>query len=184
MAKRTLSTEGAVDIAVRLVDERGPAGLTLSAVAAEAGVATPSLYKHVSNLAELRALVSARVVAEIADRVGAAAIGRAADDAIRACMHAWRDYVKERPHRYAAMIQHPEPHTNSAGERLLDIVFGALRAYGLDAADTVHATRCVRAAVHGFTVLEAEGGFGLPENLDDSFDLMIAMVIAGLRART
>ena len=182
MGRGTLSTDAVVDVAMRLVDEAGPAALTLSKVAAEAGVATPSLYKHVRNLAELRALVSARVIDEIADRAGKAVLGRSADDAIRACMTAWRGYVKDHPHRYASLVQRPEPRTVEAGERLLEIVFATLRDYGLDEAGTVHATRCVRAAVHGFAVLEAEGGFGLPERLDDSFDLMVQMVIAGLRA--
>jgi AcrR family transcriptional regulator len=183
MARGTLTTDAVVDITVRLIDEHGPADLTLSKVAAAAGVATPSLYKHVRGLAELRSLVSARIIEEIAERVGAAVLGRAGDDAVRACMTAWRGYAQDHPHRYAAMIQRPEEQAAKAGERLLNIVSATLHEYRLDPTDTIHAVRCLRAALHGFAVLEAEGGFGLPQDLGDSFELMIEMVIAGLRSR-
>ncbi|NUT08868.1 MAG: helix-turn-helix transcriptional regulator, partial [Nonomuraea sp.] len=79
MARAALSQEAVVDLAVREVDEGGPEALTLSAVAARAGVATPSLYKHVRNLAELRELMSARIADEISDELGRAVLGRSGD---------------------------------------------------------------------------------------------------------
>ncbi|MGP3963448.1 TetR/AcrR family transcriptional regulator [Nonomuraea sp. 3N208] len=182
MARAALSAEAIVDIALRIVDEGGPAALTLSAVAGRAGVASPSLYKHVRNLAELRALVSARIMNEIADQAGEAVLGRSADEAVRALMTAWRQYVRRRPNRYAALIQSPEPHTVEAGTRLITIMSATLRAYGIQDSAAIHAARCLRAAVHGFAVLEAEGAFGLPENLDESYELLIHMMITGLHA--
>jgi AcrR family transcriptional regulator len=170
-----------VDVALRLVDEEGPAALTLAAVASRAGVATPSLYKHVRNLAELRALLSARIMDEMNARLSGAVLGRSADEAVRALMLAWRDFVREHPHRYAALDQAPDPLMAQAGERLVDIMLAALRAYGLEDSDAIHSARCLRAAVHGFAVLEVENGFQLPEKLDESYDLLVHMVIAGLR---
>jgi AcrR family transcriptional regulator len=172
-----------VDIALRLVDEEGPAALTLAAVAARAGVATPSLYKHVRNLAELRALMSVRILDELAEQCGEAVLGRSADEAIRALMTAWRDYVRGHPRRYSALNQAPEPMVAEAGERLVGIMLAALRAYGLADSEAIHAARCLRAAVHGFAVLEAENGFQRPEKLDESYDLLIHMVVTGLRTR-
>ncbi|MFC4122474.1 TetR/AcrR family transcriptional regulator [Nonomuraea zeae] len=177
-----LSADAIVDLALSIVDEDGSAALTLSAVATAAGVAPPSLYKHVRNLAELRALVSARVMSELADQAGEAVLGRSADEAVRALMTAWRAYVRRCPNRYAALIQSPEPHTAEPGERLLAILFATLRAYGMEDSAAIHAARCLRAVAHGFAVLETEGAFGLPENLEESYDLLIHMVIAGLRA--
>ncbi|MBE9940881.1 TetR family transcriptional regulator, partial [Cellulosimicrobium cellulans] len=57
MARVGLSHDAVVRIALDLVDAGGPTGfadLTLAKVAAQAGVATPSLYKHVGSLAALR----------------------------------------------------------------------------------------------------------------------------------
>ncbi|WP_425586367.1 TetR-like C-terminal domain-containing protein [Streptomyces sannanensis] len=52
-----------------------------------------------------------------------------------------------------------------------------LRHGGLSAADPTRPAACAR-AVHGFAVLEAEGAFGLPENSNESYDLLIHMMIA------
>ncbi|MEF3113623.1 TetR/AcrR family transcriptional regulator [Streptomyces chrestomyceticus] len=182
MARAALSTSAVVDLAIEVLDEGGPEALTLSAVSGRAGVTTPSLYKHVYSLAELRALVSARVMNDIADRAGHAVLGRSADEAIRAFMTAWRHYARQHPHRYSAVLQSPDPRTAEAGTRLVDIITAALRAYGLEDSAAIHAARCLRAAVHGFAVLEAQDAFGLPENLDDSYELLIRMTVAGLRA--
>ncbi|MFF4177992.1 TetR/AcrR family transcriptional regulator [Streptomyces sp. NPDC001750] len=182
MARAALSADAVVDVALRIIDEGSPTALTLSAVAGRTGVATPSLYKHVRNLAELRDLLSARIINEIADQVGEAVLGRSADEAIRALMSAWRDYASAHPHRYAALVQSPEPRTAEAGTRLIKIVLATLRAYGMEDSAAIHATRCLRAVVHGFATLESEGAFGLPEKLDESYDLLIHMVITGLRS--
>jgi AcrR family transcriptional regulator len=181
VARAALSADAVVEVALRLVDEEGAAALTLAAVASRAGVATPSLYKHVRNLAELRALLSRRIMVELAERIGGAVLGRSADEAVRALMTAWRDYVLEHPQRYSALGQAPEPLVAQAGERLVDIMLAALRGYGLEDAEAIHSVRCLRAAVHGFAVLEIERAFQRPEGLHETFDLLVHMVVAGLR---
>jgi AcrR family transcriptional regulator len=57
-----LTTEAVVTLALEVVDESGPEALTLAKVAERAGVAAPSLYKHVKGLADLRRLIDLRVV--------------------------------------------------------------------------------------------------------------------------
>jgi len=183
MPRVGLSPAGVVDAAIEIVDGEGPAALTLSAVAGVAGVATPSLYKHVRNLAELRQLVTLRVLEELTERLGDAALGRAGDDAVRAVMRAYRSYVVDHPGRYASMEQAPEsePRIEAAAERLLGIILAVLRGYDLEGPALIHAARCMRSSVHGFAVLEAAGGFGRPEDLEESYELLIRMVIGGLR---
>ncbi|WP_084265065.1 TetR/AcrR family transcriptional regulator [Actinomadura macra] len=182
MPRAGLSPDAVVDAAIAIVDAEGPGALTLAAVAGRAGVATPSLYKHVRNLAELRLLMTVRVMEELTERLGEAALGRSGDDAVRAVMRAYRSYVMEHPARYASMEQSAEPieRIDAAGERLLGIILAVLRGYDLEGSALIHAARCLRSAVHGFAVLEAAGGFGLPEDLETSYELLITMVTGGL----
>jgi AcrR family transcriptional regulator len=182
MPRAGLSPDAVVDAAIAVVDAGGPGALTLAAVAGRAGVATPSLYKHVRNLAELRQLVTARILEELADRLGNAAMGRSRDDAVAALMRAYRGYVVEHPSRYASMEQSAErrPGGDAAAERVLDVIYAALRGYDLDGPDLVHAARCLRSAVHGFAVLEAAGGFGLPADLEASYERLITVLTSGL----
>ncbi|PRX98866.1 TetR-like C-terminal domain-containing protein [Allonocardiopsis opalescens] len=184
MPRAGLSPAAVVDAALAVLDGGGPDALTLAAVAKRTGVAVPSLYKHVRSLGELRVLVGARLVEDLAERLGAAVMGLSRDDAVAALMRATRAYVREHPHRYAAMPLDPlhEPAQAEAGQRLMEVFLAVLRGYGLHGADAVHATRRLRAAVHGFTSLELAGGFGLPEDLDDSYQRLIAMVTASLPA--
>jgi AcrR family transcriptional regulator len=183
MPRAGLSAPAVVDAALAVVDEKGVDALTLAAVAQRTGVAAPSLYKHVAGLDELRTLLAARVLDDMADHFTRAVLGRSGDDAVIALLHAYRDYVRQHPARYAAMPLDPlhDPALAAPGGKLLDVVLAALRAYGLTGSDAIHATRCLRAVAHGFSSLEAGGGFGLPEDLDQTYDHLVAAVISTMR---
>jgi AcrR family transcriptional regulator len=184
MPRVGLSTTAVIDAALALADEEGPDAVTLAALAARTGVAAPSLYKHVQGLAELRQLMGLRVLEEMTERVGAAAVGRGRDEAVAAIMKAWRGYAVRHPHRYALLPPDPlgDPVLAEAGQRLMGVILAVLAGYGLRGAAAVHATRCLRAAAHGFASLEAAGGFGLPQSLSTSYEQLIQMVTASLAA--
>jgi hypothetical protein len=52
-------------------------------------------------------------------------------------------------------------------------VLAVLAGYRLAGDDAVDAARALRAALHGFVVLEAGGGFGLPVDVDRSYARMV-----------
>lgn len=185
MPRVGLSTAAVVDAALALVDDQGLDALTLAAVAGSAGVAAPSLYKHVGSLAELRQRMSVRVMEEMTERFTAVAMGRSGDDAVAALMRAYRAYAVAHPARYAMLAPDPlhDPALAAAGARLLDVFLAVLRGYGQEGSAAVHTTRCMRAAVHGFASLETSGGFGLTEDLDESYERLIQMVLATLPGR-
>lgn len=182
MPRAGLSTGVVVAEAARLADEVGLHALTLAMVAKRFGVALPSLYKHVAGLDALLWKVSALATADLADEVVAAAAGRARGDAVRAVAAAYRVYAHRHPGRYPATQRVPDPADPAhvaAGERLVETVFAILRGYGLSGDDLVDAARTVRSALHGFVTLENGGGFGLPRDLDRSFDRLVAALELG-----
>ncbi|MFD0276252.1 TetR/AcrR family transcriptional regulator [Kitasatospora sp. NPDC127111] len=184
MPRVGLTPEQVVGHALALIDEQGPEALTLAAVAARAGVATPSLYKHVSGgLAELRRLVAVRVTEELADRLAGAALGRGGDDAVAAVLRAYHGYATEYPHRYNALPQAPQPddELTRAATRLVGVIIAVLRAYGLDGSEAIHAARAVRSVAHGFASLSIGGAFQLAEDLGDTQDRLITVLTHGLR---
>jgi AcrR family transcriptional regulator len=182
MPRAGLSAPVVVDAALGLLDAHGLSGMTLAAVAARVGVAAPSLYKHVDSVGELQTLVAQRVLDEMTDRFATAVIGYTRDDAITRLLHAYRSYVSKYPARYAAVPLDPlsEPALRAPATRLLDIFIAVLRGYGLTGPAAIHATRCLRAMAHGFTSLEVAGGFGLAENIDETYDQLIRLCLAGL----
>jgi len=50
-------------------------------------------------------------------------------------------------------------------------------------ADAIHAARAVRSALHGFVSLEAAGGFGLSEDVDESYARLVGLLDRGLGGR-
>ncbi|MFS8100556.1 WHG domain-containing protein [Lentzea alba] len=180
-----LTTAKVVDAALDLVDEQGVEGLTLAAVATRTGVATPSLYKHVASLGELRGHVGVRVLEEMTGRFTEAVLGLAGDQAVEALMHAYRAYVQEHPKRYGAAPMDPlhDDQQREAGMRLMEVMLATLRSYGLEGSEAIHATRRLRVIVHGFASIESNGGFGLPEGLDDTYDQLVRMYLNDLRGQ-
>jgi AcrR family transcriptional regulator len=179
-----LSTTSVVEAALELIDESGPGALTLAAVARRTGVATPSLYKHVSSLDALQQKVSARVTAELANVLANAIGGRSGEDAVRSLAHAYRDYALSHPGRYPLTQRVPDPRDPehlAASERAVQAVFAALRGYGLAGDDAIDATRMSRSALHGFVSLEIDDGFGLPQDVGHSFECLVSALNVSLR---
>jgi AcrR family transcriptional regulator len=180
-----LSKDAVVEVALAIVDEQGAEALTLSGIAGRVGVASPSLYKHIGSLAQLRTLISARVLEELTVVLTTAAVGRGDDDAVAATMRAFRAYVVAHPARYAALSPDPlhDPALAQAGQKMIDVFIAILRGYGLTPSNAIHAVRRARVIVHGFATIEAAGGFGLAEDADETYEQLIAMYLRSLPRR-
>ncbi|OJF10525.1 TetR family transcriptional regulator [Couchioplanes caeruleus subsp. caeruleus] len=169
-----------VAAAAALADDAGLDNVTMSLLAERLGVRTPSLYKHVSSLADLHRRIAALALTELGDTLRDALQGRSGRPALAAAACAIRAYVVEHPGRYATTIRldaaSPDDPVAAAGARVLDSLSAVLAGYRLDPADTVHALRLLRSLFHGFAVLEAAGGFEMDTDVDDSFDWLIGFV--------
>lgn len=189
MPRAGLNREVVTVAALRLVDEAGVNGLaelSLSSLAASVGVAVPSLYKHVDSLADLRRGVAVASVRELTARLRAAAEAREGPDALRAMATGIREYAHEKPGRYLA-LQHAADLTEPAdaelarvSAELLVVLAAVLRAFELPPEREIDGIRMLRSALHGFIMLELTGGFGLPDDLDRSFEVLVATVIVGV----
>lgn len=204
MPRAGLSPRAVVDIALDVIDDGGPSGwadLGLSAVAHRAGVAVPSLYKHVDGLPALRSAVAARCVEDLtaamtnAVTVAGPVTGPAGTDAagellrttltgaeaVRALAVAIRSYALTHPGRYRAVQGAETAALGPASAGPVDLVARAVRELGLPPDRWVDQVRAVRAAVHGFVELELGGGFGLPEDTEASFRYLVETLVTGLR---
>jgi AcrR family transcriptional regulator len=181
MPRAGLDTDAVVAAAAALADAQGLDRLTLAQLAAALGIRTPSLYAHVDGLPDLRARMGARGAREFAGELQVAAAGRSGVDALRAVAAAYRAYAHAHPGSYAAMQAASDREENqAAGAAVVATILAILDAYGLEGDEAIHAVRAVRSALHGFVVLEREGGFGIPLSLDESFATLVGMIDAGL----
>jgi AcrR family transcriptional regulator len=182
-----LSTEDVVTAAAELADEVGFQDLTMGQLAQRLGVRTPSLYKHVDDLADLRHRIATRAMTELGESIRDALQGRSGFDALSALLTATRAYVAAHPGRYAATIGAEftgaaDP-LLAASARVIDSLAAVLRGYGITDAEMDHAIRTLRCTIHGFAVLQAAGGFQWSGDPDDTFAWMTGFIDRGLRGR-
>ena len=187
MPRAGLTQDRVVAAAEALVDAgQGRDGdLSLAALAAGLDVRVPSLYKHVDGLEALRRLVAIRAKAELGTVMATAAVGVARDDAVIALARAYRGWAVEHPGRYALTQRPPlagDAEDEAVSARTVAVVVDVLAGYGLTGDAAIDATRSLRSAIHGFVTLEAAGGFGLPRDVDRSFDWFIEALTRALAA--
>ena len=185
MPRAGLSAERVVERAAQIVDEHGLEELSLSRLAADLGVAPPSLYKHVSGMSDLVRGVSVRAVDELADRLAASVMGLA----LRALADAYRGFAHAHPGLYP-MTQVPAEASDgslsslrsSAAQRTVDIVTAALGGYRIPEDRIIDAVRMTRASLHGFVDIEVHGGFAMNAPIDVSFATLVDSLDAALVA--
>jgi AcrR family transcriptional regulator len=181
-----LSSEDVVAVAAALADEAGFRELTMGLLAERLGVRTPSLYKHVADLADLRHRVAALAVTELGEAVRDALQGKSGLDALTALLTTVRGYVTEHPGRYTATVgaefTGPDDPLLTATSRILGSIAAVLRGYGISDAEMVDAIRTIRCTIHGYAVLQAADGFQWSGDPGKTFDWMTRFIDGGLRA--
>ncbi|HEX6024333.1 MAG TPA: TetR-like C-terminal domain-containing protein [Solirubrobacter sp.] len=181
MPRAGLTPERIAATAAEVADAVGLERLTLAAVAQRLGVSGPAIYKHRAGLDELQRDVAVLAVRELTAELSAATVGRAGRDALHALADAYRAYAKRHPGRIAASVRAPsDPEHIAASDAALAVLNGVLRGYGLE--NDVDALRTLRAGLHGFVVLELAGGFGLPRDVDATYERYVDALDAGLRS--
>jgi AcrR family transcriptional regulator len=182
--KLGLQRERVIATAAALADHEGLEAVTLARVASELGVRSPSLYSHVDGLAGLRRAIALDGAARMGTTISDAVRDRTGVDALTELAHAYRRFAHEHPGIYAAMLPTPslddDEEAYAAFAVPVETIAEVLTVIGVAASDTVDMVRSLRSALHGFVSLEAAGGFGLPQDIDRSFEALVAVVIAGI----
>ncbi len=179
--KAGIDYDSVIASATRIADRDGLDAATPSAVAADLGIRTPSLYYHVDGAAGLRralALHSAGLLTEYFEGAVAGAEGGAR---LRAIATAYRRFAVDHPGLHAALLPAPVPGEDDelyeAMAAPVAIVATGAASNGLPDEDAIHLIRALRAMLFGFVELEARGGFGLPVDIDRSFDVAVDLIV-------
>jgi AcrR family transcriptional regulator len=176
VARAGLSELVVIEEAERLIDEVGLPRLRQADLAARLGVRQPSLYKHIQSSDGLVRSIAIRAKNELAYVLARAAVGRERADALNSISNAYRAWALEHPGRYATLqnaVTAGDIEGEAASLSVLQVVTDVLAGYELADDDAIDAARMLRSALHGFITLESSGGFGLPVNIDRSFQRLV-----------
>ncbi len=154
-----------------ILEQNGPSGLTMQAVAERVGVRAPSLYKRIRDRDALHAAVAAASIDALTDRLSAGG------DDLTSLAGAYRRFAHEHPEGFRLMFtaSAPEESLHRSSEPVLracEVLVGPDHA--LDAA------RLFTAWATGFLQMELAGAFRLGGDVDQAFDYATRHIIAGL----
>jgi AcrR family transcriptional regulator len=189
MARRVgLDLDEVVDTAARIADAGGLDVMTLSDVARRLGIKTPSLYAHVDGREGLTRQLARRGAEDLTARLVTAAAGRSGIDAITAICDEYRDFARDHRGLYAAIQiaigRDEDLATHQAQAEVVSVVAEVIRSLGIAEDELIPTIRGLRSLLHGFVTLETNQGFGRSEDLDDSFDRLVQIYIAGIAAHS
>ncbi|MGN0962372.1 MAG: TetR/AcrR family transcriptional regulator [Clostridia bacterium] len=182
--KAGLTKKTIVETAARMADTKGLAHVTLKELAAELGVKSPSLYKHIpGGLSEIYEELMVYGWRCVDNDLARAAAGKAKDDAIRAICRAFRDFAIQHPGVFEVLQWHnsyTSDRNKEATKGIIATLNQILEAYHMTEDQKLHILRFLRGFVQGFATIEAHGGFGDPVSVDESFDFAVTVIINGI----
>lgn len=183
--KKGIDRDRVIEAACSIVEKRGISSLGLQAVARALHVKAPSLYSHVAGLDDLRAAVGVRALGELEASLTDAAVGASGERAILAMARAYRDFARAKPGLYASILDlytlGDGPTREYASAVNSSVIARVVEGYGLGRDETVHFSRAIRSALHGFVTMEMSGSFRSAPNRDASFDRLVSLLVAGLQ---
>jgi AcrR family transcriptional regulator len=147
-----------LDIAVALADERGLAAVSMRAIAERVGVTPMALYPYIGNKTALLDAMLGHLLGQLQPvRAGAAAAGTWRE-LLGAIARTARAVVTAHP--WAAELVFARPAVTPDSVRTVDLLYTALLAAGVPAAEVPRLERMLSTVVIGFAASEAGGRFG------------------------
>jgi AcrR family transcriptional regulator len=186
--KLGLTLEQVVEAAAEIADRDGLGALSLASLASRLGVRSPSLYNHVDGLAGLRRQLTLRASGLLAAQLAGSVDGLEGPAALRAIAEQLRSFAHRHPGLYDSFLPAPtpdeDPEVAAALREPVTVVGSVLAGMDVDPMTVIPLIRALRASVHGFVDLELRGGFGLPDDINDSFTTTINLVIDAIAAHS
>jgi AcrR family transcriptional regulator len=186
--KLGLTLEQVVEAAAEIADRDGLGALSLASLASRLGVRSPSLYNHVDGLAGLRRQLTLRASGLLTAELAGSVDGLEGTGALSAIAEQLRSFAHRHPGLYDSFLPAPapdeDPEVAAALREPVTVVGSVLAGMDVDPMTVIPLIRALRASVHGFVDLELRGGFGLPDDINDSFTTTINLVIDAIAAHS
>ncbi|MEZ4571224.1 MAG: WHG domain-containing protein [Thermomicrobiales bacterium] len=177
-----LDRAAVVEAAAKMTDDAGEV-VTLAGLASRLGVRAPSLYNHVDGQAGLRRELALFGVRDLLSRIVRASVGKVSSDALVAVSQEYREFALDHPGIYPLTQAAPDPddaELAASAAEIVEVLGTLMESFGLEGDTAVHAIRGLRSLLHGFVMLETTGGFGIPLDIDESFERAVRTFILGL----
>ncbi|WP_078553692.1 TetR/AcrR family transcriptional regulator [Bacillus alkalicellulosilyticus] len=179
-----LTKDKVIQTAIFLVDTKGVENVTIATVAKQLNIKPPSLYNHVDGLTEIYGELALEGLNRLYGTLSNASKNKSSDVALHSISVAYVSFVRAHPGLYEMTIKAPaenEPERRKVADNILQLVLKILSTYQITEQQALHQARALRSLLHGFATLEQQGGFGLPQHVDESLNVAMNTYINGLK---
>lgn len=186
-ARIGISKKQVIDAAEEILTEKGKLEeVSLSQVAHKTGIRVQSLYAHVDGMNGLRREIALRSLAQLANTVTEAAVGRSGITAVEAILQAQLTFALTRPGSFTATIHPPGDDQElldaiAAVQRPLDLVLERLEVVD---PERTHWTRLVLSSIYGFSLLSRDAQLTLPVSPESSGQHLVDVLVSQIEELT
>lgn len=184
MARAGLDKNAVVEKAAQLANERGFENITLKILADSLNVQPPSLYNHIEGHDGLQFELMLYGWRQMEERMLEAAVGVSGYEAWEAICRAFYGYATENPGVFSAMLWYDRYQNDEAREvteKLFSICSKITSTLNISEENCNHLIRTFRAFLEGFALLVNHSAFGHSLPVEDSFDISLKVMIAGMK---
>lgn len=184
MARAGLDKAIVVEKAAQLANQIGLDDIQLKTLAESLNIQPPSLYNHIKGLDDLRHELMLYGWRHLEERMLEAVVGVSGYAAWEAMCRAFYGYATENPGVFSAMLwynKYRDDETQRVTERLFSTMFQITAALGISEENCNHLIRTFRAFLEGFCLLVNNSAFGHSLPVEDSFDLSLKVLTAGMK---
>lgn len=180
-----LSQHDVVQAAIYCLEKEGEKSLGVNRIARELGIKPPSVYNHVKGNTELYRLVAIegnRLLGQHFQKH--LPQGKNVQEQLFEMAIAFRGFIHQHPHLYLVMtntvLEQDDPDFVTVQKETIGVFLKVLSPLKLDETEQIHFVRALRAAVHGFSILEVKKQFGMPFEIEESFKYLVDSIIVTL----
>lgn len=178
-----LNRAAVIAAASQFIEKNGFKQLTIPALAQALSIRPPSLYNHISSLADLKRELSILANRRLCEHIHKAVAGKSRTKALFALMNSYRDFAVKNPGLYWLSIRVPPENDLAWSEAFFEVrevMLSCQEGYDLSEKKRAHFGRAIRSLVHGFVDFELRGGFLSKIDAKESFYDAVSLIVAGI----
>ncbi|WP_414051406.1 TetR/AcrR family transcriptional regulator [Macrococcus animalis] len=159
-----------IETTLKILNEKTPGQVELKELAELLNIKSPSLYKHISNLAHLHDLMAQYSLKTLFNILKNADQFESLDENLKSVLIAYRNFALEFPSLYE-YTQNTNYWQSDETRKLSDKIVNQFNLLmgGSDNEVEVHKIRMIRSFLTGFIHLELNNGFSMDESVEASF---------------
>lgn len=178
-----LSLADILAAATELGDQIGLYQLELKEIAQELQIKTPSLYNHITGINGLYEHLAIKALDDLHEHLISSVLGVSGEEAMSALAKAYLQFGTENTTLYQAIENPKLQETEVISEKkakILKLVQQLLKPYHFSEDQELHIIRIFRSYLHGFVVLNRDGGFNMNFSIIESYEKGLKALITGL----